>query len=81
MATSKKQLPFLVINMTVLLVLLSSDWVLSLMGFEYNVWADPFDMVKLIIKIITICLLCFIGIKFFSWLYSASQQKKNSDPL
>ncbi|WP_159819375.1 hypothetical protein [Colwellia sp. 20A7] len=84
MTTSKKELRFLTTYMTLLLVLLSSDWILSLIGFEYNIWtdpfeyniwSDPFDIIKFIIKLMTIYLFCFIGNKFFSWLYSASPQK------
>ncbi|MBH0012691.1 MULTISPECIES: hypothetical protein [unclassified Pseudoalteromonas] len=75
MTTSKKELPFLTTYMTLLFVLLGSDWILPLIGFEYNIWSDPFDIIKFIIKLMTIYLFYFIGIKFFSWLYSASPQK------
>jgi hypothetical protein len=75
MTESKKELPLITTFITLVLVLLGSDWIFSIIDIEYNMWSDPFDFIKLFIKFITIYILYFIGIKFFSWLYSESPQK------
>ena len=61
--------------MALIFTLIGADWLLFTIGVDYNMWSDPFDLFKFIIKIITILALYFTGIKFFSWLYSASPQK------
>lgn len=75
MAELKKELPFLTRYMALIFTLIGADWLLFTIGVDYNMWSDPFDLFKFIIKIITILALYFTGIKFFNWLYSASPQK------
>lgn len=61
--------------MALIFALIGADGLLFTIGVDYNMWSDPFDLFTFIIKIMTISALYFIGIKFFSWLYSASPQK------
>jgi len=75
MAELKKELPFLTAYMALIFALFGADGLLFTIGFDYNMWSDPFDLFAFIIKIMTISALYFTGIKFFSWLYSASPQK------
>lgn len=71
--TNRKPTSELANVMAFLFAFFGSQFVFSKLEFNYNLFSDTFNFISFAIEFGTLMVLYFIGLSFFSWLYSKTK--------